>query len=66
MSEEQEKLLLSFQSIILFLDGDEAGREATRSISARLMHRMFVKVIGLSDGKQPDQLSSDEIKKILA
>jgi len=65
LSDVQEKTLCQFAHVILFLDGDEAGREAARSVAARLIHRTFVRVIDLPDGKQPDQLSSDEIKKVL-
>jgi DNA primase len=65
LSEAQETTLRQFAHVVLFLDGDEAGREAARAIAARLVHRTFVRVIDLSDGTQPDQLSSDEIRKVL-
>jgi DNA primase len=64
LSEEQHKLLTPFLAATLFLDGDEAGREATKTIAARMAHSHFVKIISLPDGKQPDQLSSEEIKII--
>lgn len=66
LSEAQEKLLSQFKQIILFLDGDEAGQTATGDIAARLISETFVKVVRLSDGKQPDQLSSDQIKTALS
>lgn len=65
LSESQERLLRPFKSVILFLDGDDAGREAARSIAARLVHSHFVKVVSLPEGKQPDRLSSDEIRRLL-
>jgi DNA primase len=66
MSETQEELLTSgFSRIVLMLDGDEAGREATWGIAERLMRRTFVKVVYMADGKQPDQLSSEELRSIL-
>ena len=65
LSEIQEKLLRPFKSVILFLDGDEAGRGAASAIAGRLIHSHFVKVISLPEGKQPDILSSDEIGKLL-
>jgi DNA primase len=65
LSEHQEKILRPFKSIILFLDGDDTGREAARAIAARLVHSHFVKVISPPDGKQPDMLSSAEIQKLL-
>jgi len=65
MSDAQENFLQQFTKIILFFDGDDAGRTAAHAIARRLMNRTFVKVVNLSDGKQPDQLSSDEIKTLL-
>jgi DNA primase len=56
---------MRFEQIILFLDGDEAGRFAAQSIAGRLMYRSFVKVISVPEGKQPDTLSSEEIRKLL-
>ena len=66
LSENQEQCLCQFKRVILFLDGDEPGRIATQSIAARLMSQTFVKVVHLANGKQPDQLSSDEIKTTLS
>lgn len=66
LSDAQEKVLHQFAHVILFLDGDEAGREAARGIAARLIHHTFVRVIDLPDGKQPDQLASAEIQALLS
>jgi DNA primase len=66
MSDAQQKLLAAFKQVMLFLDGDEAGKAAAHAIGERLMSRSFVKLIHLPDGKQPDQLSSNEIKTILS
>jgi len=67
LSDEQEQLLAQHVGmVVLMLDGDDAGRAGAQSIAARLVHKMFVKVIGLPDGKQPDQLSSDEITALLS
>lgn len=65
LSEEQHKLLLRFKAFVLFLDGDEAGREATKTLAGRLVYSHFVKAVSLAGGKQPDQFSSEEIKTIL-
>jgi len=65
MSKVQERLLSeqNIAEVILMLDGDEAGRHATEEIGDRLQRVIFsVKTIELDDGKQPDQLSSDEIR----
>jgi DNA primase len=66
LSEAQEKLLFQFKRVVLFLDGDDAGRAGSQSIAARLISKTFVRIVNLPDGKQPDQLSSDEIKKVLS
>lgn len=65
MSEMQETFVCQFARVLLFLDGDDAGRTGAIAIAPRLVHRTFVKTVDLPDGKQPDQLSSDELKRIL-
>ena len=62
LSEAQEKLLSRFKRIILFLDGDAAGRNATKLIADRLVRSHSVRVVHLDAGRQPDQLSSEEIR----
>ena len=66
LSDAQAKYLKRFSRVMLFLDGDEAGREATRATAAGLMYQTFVRVIDLPDGTQPDQLSCDQVRKYLA
>jgi DNA primase len=67
LSDEQEQLLLGrFKRVTLMLDGDNAGREAAEEIAKRLVHRVHVRVVDLPEGKQPDQLSSDEINGLLS
>jgi len=61
MSDDQEQFLQQFDRVILFLDNDDAGREATSVIASRLMQHTFVKVVTPTVGKQPDQLSAAEI-----
>jgi DNA primase len=66
LSEAQEKLLTEdFERVILMLDGDEAGRSGASEIAARLCRKMFVRIVDVGEGRQPDQLSSDEIKSLL-
>jgi DNA primase len=62
---QQRALLQSFHSVILMLDGDEAGRRATDTVAARLRPYASVSVIRLPDSTQPDQLSTAEIGQIL-
>ena len=62
----QEKALLqNFERVILMLDGDAAGRSATRAIAARLSGRCSVVVTCVPDGAQPDHMSSPEIRALL-
>jgi DNA primase len=66
LSAEQEELLLkNFSRLILMLDGNTAGREATEKIAGRLMRRMFVKMVELPDEAQPDTLSTEQIQSML-
>jgi DNA primase len=63
LSEAQEELLTGhFKNAILMLDGDEAGKRVTDDCLLRLGRRMWVCVVVLPDGKQPDQLTTDEIR----
>ena len=60
MSAAQERLLVSqFEEAVVLLDGDEAGRNASRQIAARLVTQMFVRVVDLEDGRQPDGMSPE-------
>jgi hypothetical protein len=61
LSDLQETVLKKFARVILFLDGDEAGRGAAQTIASRLIHHTFVRLVDLPDGVQPDQLSANEI-----
>ena len=66
LSTEQETLLLGhFEQVFLMLDGDEAGRHATRTIFSRLSPRCTVMRIPVPRGTQPDQLSVLAIQTLL-
>lgn len=66
LSDEQEKLLAQFKRVILLLDGDAAGREATSQIGVRLMRRTFVTALDLPCDGQPDKLSQDGLRRLLS
>jgi DNA primase len=67
LSEDQERLLVEhFDEVVLLLDGDEAGRKGSQEIAARLLHKLFVRVVDVPAGKQPDQMSSEEIRTALS
>lgn len=66
LSAEQEKGLLdAFDRVILLLDGDAAGRAASRAIATRLSKRCLVSEVRVPDGTQPDQLSLAAIRQLL-
>jgi DNA primase len=66
LSEAQEHLLLErFQQLVLMLDGDKAGRRASQQLVTRLSGKVSVCMAGVPSGRQPDQLSSEEIGRIL-
>ena len=67
LSEDQEELLLEhFDRVVLLLDGDEAGRLASREIGGRLCERGFVRVVPVPEGSAPDRMSSEQIQGLLA
>ena len=66
LSASQQRLLLDrFQHVILMLDGDAAGRRATAEITARLLPHCSVQAIHLASDTQPDQMTSDEVWRLL-
>ena len=66
LSEMQEPLLLErFPRLILMLDGDEVGQRASRQPAARLRGKVSLSMAEMPSGRQPDQLSSEEIGWIL-
>ena len=65
--DRQRRLLTErFRRITLMLDGDTTGRRASALIAAQLEGCCTVRVIELAEGVQPDQLSADNIRAILA
>ena len=66
LPEVQENLLLArFREVVLMLDADEAGRRATQQLAARLRESVSLHIAEVPSGRQPDQLSSEEIELIL-
>jgi len=51
--------------VTLMLDGDSAGRTASHAAAQRLAGRCSVRQIRLAPGRQPDQMSDNEIHEIL-
>ncbi len=66
LSDAQEALLVeSFDRVTLMLDGDAGGRSATTEIVGRLLRKVFIRVVDVPEGEQPDQLSSEQIQALL-
>jgi DNA primase len=67
LSAEQEYALLErFDRMILLLDGDVAGRAASRAIAARLSPKCSVTTVEIPAGLQPDRLSLTAIQQLLS
>ncbi|HEY6371073.1 MAG TPA: toprim domain-containing protein [Candidatus Sulfotelmatobacter sp.] len=63
MSDRQSELLDTyFRELVVMLDGDDAGRRASRVLAAQWPSAYLAWV---PSGRQPDQLSSEEIEGIL-
>jgi DNA primase len=66
LSEVQEQLLLErFPQLVLMRDADQAGQRASRQLAARLRGKVSLSIAGVPNGRQADQLSSEEIARIL-
>jgi DNA primase len=67
MSNAQEELIREhFAHVVVMLDGDEAGREASEGIADRLRRAVFqADVISLPDSVQPDQLLKEQLYQLL-
>lgn len=70
LSNEQEKLLIGRLApdgkLTLMLDPDEPGQKATREITDRLITKLYVKIIDLTDEDlEPDELSEDQLRILL-
>jgi DNA primase len=66
LSEPQSWLLQKyFRGLVWMLDGDQAGRRASQQLAARLRDRVPLGMAAVPIGRQPDQLSAEEIRRIL-
>jgi len=70
LSERQEEMLCRLcetpdERIILFFDGDEAGRKGQADAKARLSRRLYVHAIELGEGQQPEHVPLEELRYTL-
>jgi hypothetical protein len=47
------------------LDGDEAGRKGMKETSWRLAKHIWTRVSVVPEGRQPDQMSTEELQALL-
>jgi len=67
LSPRQKALLADrFSQIVLLFDGDATGRRATRQIASDLARSCSVTPVQLPPGVQPDQMSAEEIRQLVA
>jgi len=63
LSHLQEGLLQKhFREVVLFLDGDGAGRRAGAAIAQRLVSKVSTRLVEIPQDKQPDMLGADQIR----
>lgn len=67
ISNAQEEIIREyFAHVVVMLDGDEAGKQASDYIVDRLHRFVFqLNVVLLPDGNQPDDLSRSELQKLV-
>jgi len=66
ISQKQIKLLGGVtDNIYLMLDGDKVGKEAANRIRDLLRPRFIVKICDMPNGKDPDELTKEEISSLL-
>jgi DNA primase len=66
LSDAQAKLIgTHFDEVVIMLDGNDIGRQGSAGCAVRLAPVMTVKLAWVPWGKEPDQLSSDEIRSLL-
>jgi len=64
-SPAQRALLVHAQSLVLLLDGDHAGHLGAREILTALGQVVPTKVASLPDGRDPDDLTDQELREIV-
>jgi DNA primase len=66
LSDAQSKLISShFDEVVIMLDGNDVGRKGSAGCAVRLAPAVKVKLVWVPWGKEPDQLSSEEIRGLL-
>jgi len=64
-ADQEAQLVRHFRQVVIMLDGDDAGRRAAVEIAGRLGQKVWVRMLEVAQGKQPDQLATGEIRELL-
>lgn len=62
---QAQLIVLRFRKVTLFLDGDDAGRNGAEEIAARLVKKVYVRIVQVQGGTQPDSLTTEDITSLL-
>jgi len=66
LSQDQENLLIQrFRRVKFMLDGDPAGQSASADAKQRLTGRCHIRKVMVGTGRQPDEMSDEEIRRAL-
>lgn len=65
-AKQTELLAAACKGVLVFMDGDTAGRQAAESVAGKLCRKLWIKVIECPDGSQPDRLVAHELKRRLS
>ncbi len=67
LTDNQLKLLnkLGIMNLVILMDGDEAGREASDRIKTKTQDYFNTRIIHLSEGQDPDDLDPQELNSLL-
>ena len=69
ISDEQKRLIVEAVGekgkVALMFDPDEAGEKAAKEVLERLIDKVYLKIIRLKIGLEPDSLSKEEINNLL-
>jgi len=66
LSAPQRQLLTNAKRIVIILDGDSTGRNASTQIKKTLIDTTDVQILDLPDDLDPDDLSDQELKSLLS
>jgi DNA primase len=64
--QQEAQLVAHLCQVAILLDGDGPGRRGAQEITARLAPKLWVRVMNLPDGQQPDQVSTEDLQRVLA